>query len=445
MKKTIIVLGLTILIINFANAQKSFSLEEAIEYGIENNTEVKNAKLSIQDAEAQILERKSIGMPRLNGSLKYDYYPQVPKQKLPNEFTFAFRDSMGNLPPDFSEEISFLLKNNFTAGINASALVFDGSYLSALEAARVFKSYVQADLTSKEKIARDAVIDAYLPSLLITESLKTLDKNIKNLEQVKFETEEIFKAGFAEQLDVERLELSLANLISDKEELERNKDILINALKFAMNYPVKWEIDLSDDLNTLLAEATTEQLSADVNPSDRPEYKVAEMGIKLNEINVTAEERGKWPSLSAYGAYQYQYQGNNFTDGFWAPTFLVGAQLNIPIYDGGESKAKVERAKIGLESARNQQKMLVNLIELQVQNARKSYLSAKANVESKEKNLALAEKIYKTTKIKYKEGVGSSLEVSSAEQALYQTQQNHIQALYNMLLAKMELEKVLGR
>lgn len=424
-------------------AQQSFSLEEAISYGLYNNAEVKNAKLAIDDAEAQIIERKAIGLPRVNGTLKYDYYPQVPKQKLPNEFTFAFRDSMGNLPPDFSEEISFLLKNNITAGINANALVFDGSYLSALEAARTFKEYVQADVLAKEKTARDNVIDAYLPSLLITESLKTLEKNIKNLQQVKFETEEIYKAGFAEQLDVERLELSLANLESEKEQLVRQKEIVLNALKFAMNYPMTKDITLTDDLNTLLAQATNEELTSKVNPQLRPEYRLAEMGIKLNEINVTVNERGKWPSLAAYGAYQYQYQGNNFTNGFWAPTFLVGAQLNVPIYNGNENKAKVARAKIGLESAKNQQANLANLINLQVENARKSYLSAMENVERKKKNLALAEKIYKTTKIKYKEGIGSSLEVTQAEQSLYQTQQNFIQSQYELLLAKLALEKAL--
>ena len=445
MKEATIILMIIFLGLNISYAQRSYSLEEAIAFGIENNTQVKNAKLSIQDADAQITERKAIGLPRVNGSLKYDYYPQVPVQALPNEFTFAFRDSMGNLPPGFSEEVSFLLRNNFTAGINANALLFDGSYLSALEAARLFKQFVQADLKAKEKTAKDAVVDAYLPSLLITESLKTLDKNIKNLEKIRFETDEIFKAGFAEQLDVERLDLSLANLISEKEQLERQKTIVLNALKFAMNYPINSDIELTDDLNTLLAEATDEELSAVVNHSIRPEYQVAEMGIKLNEINVTVNERGRWPSLAAYGAYQYQYQGDNFSDGFWAPTFLLGAQLNIPIYNGNENKAKVERAKIGLETAKNEQRMLASLIELQVQNARKVYLSAKANVESKEKNLALAEKIYNTTKIKYKEGVGSSIEVTQAEQALYQTQQNHIQALYDLLVAKMELEKVLGQ
>ncbi len=426
-----------------ANAQESFSLEQAIQYGIEHNVEVKNANLGIQDAEAQIIERRAIGIPQVNGALKFDHYPQVPKQALPEAFTFAFRDSTGSLPPDFETEISFLLKNNFTASLTASSLLFDGSYMTGLKAAKLFKQYVQADLRSKEKAARDAVMEAYLPSLLITESLITLDKNIENLTTVLFETKEIFKAGFAEQLDVDRLELSLANLKSEKDKLERQKNVTLNFLKMAMNYPLEDEIKLDDDITTLLVEATDQELVDQIDVERRPEIEVANLGLELSTLNVELNERGRWPSLAAYGSYQYQYQGNNLSNGFWAPTFVLGAQLNVPIFDGMMTKAKVERAKIALETSENQKEQMVSFIKLEILNARTNYLNAKITVSDQENNLALAERIYNTTKIKYKEGVGSSLEVTQAEQALYQTQQNHIQAKYELLIAKIALEKAI--
>ena len=426
-----------------AKGQESFSLEQAIQYGINHNIDVKNANLSIKDADAQIIERRSVGLPQLNGSLKFDHYPQVPKQALPEAFTFAFRDSTGMLPPDFETEISFLLKNNFTASLNASSLLFDGSYMTGLKAARLFKDYVQADLRSKEKIARDAVMEAYLPSLLITETLKTLDKNIDNLSTVLFETKEIFKAGFAEQLDVDRLELSLANLKSEKDKLERQKNVALNFLKMAMNYPLEEEIVLEDEIATLLVEATDQELVDQINVERRPEIEVANLGLELSTLNVELNERGRWPSLAAYGAYQYQYQGNNFSNGFWAPTFVIGAQLNVPIFDGMSTKTKIERAQIALETSQNKKEQLVSFIKLEILNARTTYINAQATVADQIKNLALAEKIYQTTKIKYKEGVGSSLEVTQAEQALYQTQQNHIQAKYELLLAKIALEKAI--
>ncbi len=439
MKNIFIIAVLSLIAISDGLTQSTMSLEEAINYALQNNSEIVNAKLALNDADAQIDERKSIGLPKIDGTLEYSHYPQVPQQALPDVFAQAF-----GLPPDESNEVSFLLKNNFTAGISASSLVFDGTYLTALKAARLLKDYTQMQLNAKEKEIRNNVMNAYLPSLLIVETGKTLEKNIKNLEQILFETKEIYKAGFAEQLDVDRLELSLANLITEKEALEQQKVIAINSLKFVLAYPLKEALVLEDDIESLLVESSESKLTEDINYSKRPEFKVASIGLELGQLNIEQYERGYWPSLAAFGGYQYQYQGDNFSEGFWAPTFVLGARVNVPIFDGFQKRAQKDRATIALKQDTNRKLILESLINLEVDNARKQYLLAKDKLESQERNLGLAEKIHKTTQIKYKEGVGSSLEVSQSEQSLYQTQQNKIQAMFELLRAKVALDQALG-
>jgi len=211
-----------------------------------------------------------------------------------------------------------------------------------------------------------------------------------------------------------------------------------------MNFPLDKDIAINDDINSLLSEASAEELTGEINYLNRSEFKVAEVGLKLGELNIEQFERGFWPSVAAFAGYNYQYQGNNFNDGFWAPTFVLGAQVNVPIFDGFSTRAKKERAKIDLMKNQNSKNMLSNVIRLEVENARNGYLLAKDRLSSQEENLKLAERIYNTTKIKYKEGVGSSLEVSQAEQSLYQTQQNKIQAQFDLLKAKVALEQALG-
>jgi outer membrane protein TolC len=442
MKKTLIYLSIIIplwLVHHAASAQQTFTLDEAVAHAMDNNLEITNARLAIEDAEQQIVERRSIGLPQVNGSLEYNYYPQVPVNALPAEFAAAF-----GLPPGEPVEVAFLLRNNFTAGLTANSLLFDGTYFTGLKAARLLRDYTQMELNATEEKVRNSVMDAYLPSLLITESMKTLDKNIKNLEQVLFETREIYKAGFAEQLDVDRLVLSLANLKTERSNLEQQKKITLDALKFTMNFPLDKDIAINDDINSLLSEASAEELTGEINYLNRSEFKVAEVGLKLGELNIEQFERGFWPSVAAFAGYNYQYQGNNFNDGFWAPTFVLGAQVNVPIFDGFSTRAKKERAKIDLMKNQNSKNMLSNVIRLEVENARNGYLLAKDRLSSQEENLKLAERIYNTTKIKYKEGVGSSLEVSQAEQSLYQTQQNKIQAQFDLLKAKVALEQALG-
>lgn len=439
MKNILITAIISVLIISNGLAQATMSLQEAIDYAMQNNPEIVNAKLALDDADAQIKERLSIGLPKVDGTLEFNHYPQVPQQALPD----AFAQALG-LPADETNEVSFLLKNNFTAGINASSLVFDGTYFTALKAVRLLKEFTQLELYAKENEVQNNVMDAYLPSLLIIETDKTLTKNIGNLEKILFETKEIYKAGFAEQLDVDRLELSLANLITEKEALVQQKEIAINALKFVLAYPTDQELYLEDNIETLLVESNESKLTGEINHYNRPEFKVAEVGLKLGELNIEQFERGYWPNLLAFGGYQFQYQGDNFSNGFWAPTFVLGARVNVPIFDGFQKRAQKDRATIALEQNINSKNILESLITLEVTNARKQYMLAKDKLESQERNLALAEKIHNTTQIKYKEGVGSSLEVSQSEQSLYQTQQNRIQAMFDLLRAKVALDQALG-
>lgn len=416
-------------------------LEDAIAYALANNPDVKDAQLAVLDADAQIIERRSIGLPQLTGSASFQRYLQVPVQPLPEAFVNLIELLNPGEPVD--REASFFLNNNFTTAVNLDAMIFDGSYFVGLEAARAARQYAQIELSSTQRNVRNQVKDSYLPVLLIEANLTQLEKNIANLEQLFFETQETYKAGFAEQLDVDRLELSLANLRTERENLVRQKEIALRALKFTLNYPMNEDLAVADDIETLLAREVA-ALTGELDYSRRPELQVLEQAIVLNELNVRFNKSGYLPSLRAFGAYQYQYQGNNLSDGFWAPTAFIGINLNVPIFDGLDKKAKVQRSQIALEQMRLQRATLNRGIRLEVDNARDAYDNARDRLADREKNLALAERIYDTTKIKYREGVGSSLEVSQAEQSLYTAQTNRLQALYDLLVAKTNLEEALG-
>ena len=266
-----------------------------------------------------------------------------------------------------------------------------------------------------------------------------------NLEKLYTETKALYKEGFIEQLDVDRLQLSIANLKTEKEKLLRQRKSAIDYLKFAISYPVADELIPTDNINSLLEEATEDELSGEIDYNSWPQYQVSETGLILNELNVDVYKKGYLPSLSVFGSYQYGFQGDKWDEtGFWVPVGLVGAQINIPIFDGFDKRAKIQRARLALDIARNQKRELERAIEIEVQNARTNYKNASLQVENQKKNLELAERIYNTTMIKYREGVGSSIEISQAEQSLYSTQQNYTQSLFDLLSAKAALDKALG-
>ena len=437
--------GLTILSLLlsslFIHAQEpnQMTLDDAIKYALEHSIDMRLAQINIADANEQIIERRAIGIPQVSAGVDYQYFIQVPASVV------DISNFDPNVPEGTFEKLQFGLKNNLTASIQAQALLFDASYITGLKAAKAYRDYVQRDRDRVIYEVKNKIVEAYLPALILEESKKTLLKNIANVDKLLVETRALYKEGFIEQLDVDRLELSLANLETEVENVDRQKELIYNVLKFQMAYPITDSIIAVDDIEKLFEPATDEQLVAEINYARRPEIQVLELGIHLNELNVKLNKSGYLPSLAAYGSYQQSAQGDNLFDNpVWVPSTVVGLQLNVPIFDGFEKRAKINRAKLDLEEARNQEIQLKQAISLEVTNARTSYINAQQRLASQKKNMDLAERIYNTTKIKYKEGVGSSLEITQAEQSFYDTQQNYTQARYDLLVAKRALEKALG-
>ena len=421
-----------------AQEKNSFTLEEAVHYAMENSLTLKNSLIDITDADEAILENRAFGLPKVSFGVNYQYFLELPVSLVPAEF-------FGGMAGEFSE-LTFGTKNNLTASLEASTMVFDWSYFTGLRAARTYRNVASQQVVTTQREVRNQVQSAYLPPLILEESKKTIQKNISNLEKLLFETKEMYKAGFVEQLDVDRLELSLANLASDVENLNSQKELAYNVLKFAMGYPINQPISVNDEIDKLLIDATELDIT---DPStflrNRPEIRLAELGIEMSQLNVEYQKSTLYPSLGAFGQYQQQAQGNKLFDSQWFDVAVVGLQLNVPIFNGLGTKSKINRAKLEVEKAQNDLKQLERVINMEVGNARASYLNAKRKVENQIKNVSLAQRIYDTTHIKYKEGVGSSLEITSAEQELFRTQQNMIQAKYDLLQAKIALDTALGK
>jgi len=431
------------------NAQTSMSLQEAIEYAMVHNLELKTALLNVADAEAQIEERRSTGLPQITGDVSYNRYLQLPVSTLPTAFEELIKiGNGGKLPDDFSPQVSFIPKHNISAGLNLRTMIFDGSFFTALKAARIYKEYATEELEATKQQIRNQVIEAYLPALLIEENQAILQKNIVNLKELHYGVMETYKAGFVEQLEVDRLALILANLATEADNLKRQKEIVLTYLKLAIGFPAEDSLIASDDIDALLTPATEEDLTAVHDYLNRRKYRVAEAGLQLSELNIEYNKNLYWPSLAFIAGYNQSFQGDklfNDPNSFWAPTTVVGLTLRVPILDGLGKNAKMERQQLAYEISKNQREQLKQLIDTEVVTARMQYTGTLERLENQKKNLALAEKIHTTTQIKYKEGVGTSLELNQAERDLFETQRNYTQALYEVLVAKMNLDKALGK
>jgi outer membrane protein TolC len=449
-------LGLTSL---SAQEAQIFSIEDAIKYAQENSISVKQSKLDLDRSKQQVREYTSIGLPQASVNIEYNYNINLPTQLLPDFLTPAVVGTLeafqlvpagtgANLPEGQPQPVQFGTKNSLRAGFNVNQLVFDGSYFVGLKAAKglVQMTTKQTDLSMQQ--IKNNVKQSYLTVLIAQENRKILFKNIENLEKLLKETKAFKESGLIEQLDVDRLELSLSNLKSENEMVGRQVELAYNVLKFQMNFPLDEAISLSDSLNSMMEEPSEGDLSGKANFDNRFEVQILKQSEYLNELNVKRYKMGYTPSVSAFFTHQYQIQRNNLFDkdeaGFF-PISIIGASVNVPIFDGFNKDSKIKMAEIDRKKINLQLKQFELASTLELENARVAYKNAKERLSNQQKNLALAERILNTTKVKYKEGIGSSMEISTAEQELYRTQANYMNAVYDVAVAIADLERILGK
>jgi outer membrane protein len=420
-------------------SQQKFTLEQAISYGQSNSPSVQIAQIGVTDADQLILQNRAIGLPKISATGNYQHFLQLPAQLVPAEF-------FGGQAGEFAK-LTFGTKNNFTAAAQLQTLIFDASYFTALKASREYRTFAAQQLDVTKQDVKKNVTLAYLATLIYDESVTILDSNSKNLERMLFETSELYKEGFAEQLDIDRLTLTLKQLKTQKDDLMRQKQIAVNNLKFLMGFPIEQDLAVTDNLKDLVNNGFAAELNEKLMLENRAEYQMLQTSVALQEFNITVQkQQGYYPSLAGFATYQQSLQGDNLFNGAqWIPSALIGLQLNVPIFDGFARETKIERAKLDLEEVVRQRDQAIEGIRLEVMNAKIKYQNAVQKVTNTTESLELAERIYKTTQIKYKEGLASSFELNQMETTLFMEQSNYIQALFGLLMAKAELEIALGK
>jgi outer membrane protein len=460
-------------IIGSVQAQQVMSLDDCINYGLNNHPQIKTAQLQISEAEWRIKENTATGLPQVTASLGYNGFIQragLPSGALSfggggggpipdivnQQFTSGQVDALGAFlgaafQSDPDSKTYFSAVHNANATLAANQLIFSNSYRLAKRAAALYKELVNDQLDVAKSTLRNQIIDAYLPALLIDENLQTIDKNATNLEKLLKETKEINKAGFVEQLDVDRLDLTLATLRSERTNLARQREIVVDALKFAMGMTITEPIVLSDNTEKLMAQYADADNTSEINYMNRTEYVNLLKGRELSQLEVSLYDKSWLPNVVGFAQWQGGLQGGfgakdseTHNNWYFIPSTVVGITVSSTIWDSGINKAKKERAKIAVMTIEEQKRTLESAFTLELEVARKQYLSAQERVSNQQKNLELAQRIYNTTQTKYQAGIGSSFEFVQAEQGVFTAQQNVMSARFDMLKARVAIKRALG-
>ena len=423
-----------------AEAQQSFTLKEAVGYGIKNHSEVKNALVKRQDTEMEIKEIKVAGMPQITGQFQYTYNAIVPTQLI-EAINFNPEAAPGEVL-----EVQFGLPWGGQAGIGVNQLIYDATWLVGLRAAGTYRRLADQTITQTKTTVAENVTKAYYSALVAEERAKLLVLNISRLDTLQYNTNEMYKQGFVEKLDLDRLTVQKNNLKAELNKVNNLIDLTYQLLKFQMGMNVAGNITLTDNLKDQEIKALALVSYSEVDPDSRIEYQVLRTNRDLISLNVERYQKGALPNVffsGSLGAGHSNPRFNPFERWFTASALSLG--VNIPIFDSGLRKTKVERQRLTLLQMDNSAEMLRNSFRLENDQATISLKNGLENLEVQKRNMDLAQEIVRVTKIKYQEGVGSNLEVVNAENDNRQAQTNYFAALYDVLVAKVDLDKAHGK
>ena len=408
----------------------SFTLQQAIDYALTNNPNYKNAVADVAYAQQQVKEVKAIGIPQ--AKINIQMQDAIQKQ------VFVF--PVNGIPTPIR------IGNKYTtqAALNVTWLMLDGSYFLGLKAASEFTEMSKKLAYKSELDIRTDVSKTYFMALITLENIKLVGNSYNTINSLYTQTAALNKEGFAESLDVDRLKLQLNNITITQHKLNDQYQIVLALLKSKMGMNPEQAMKITDDIN-MINERYTVADTSDLKLSNRAEYQILQQQLLLNKYDVRRYQFGKYPSLAGAFTYQQSTFGETIDYSKWYDNYFLALQLSIPVFGGFGNDAKIQKARITQIKTENSIANVENLLTLEVFQAKQKYLRAEEYVIQQKENLALADKIVNITMIKYKEGVGSNLEVTTATQDQKNAQTNYLNALYDLIIAKIDYNTAMGQ
>lgn len=440
----------------------SLSLKEAISLGLENSYNTRAAANDIESAEKVVWETTSTGLPQINASVAYQNFLKQPVSLLPAaafdntlstvqtvEEYFDLQANSTPKTPDGFIPVVFGTQQNTNATVTLTQLLFDGSYIVGLQAA---KTYLKISEQAKEKteiLTREAIINAYGNVLVTESSLAIIEKDLKILEKNYIDAKKIYENGFNEEEDVEQLEITLGNLKNNLSSVKRLKAIAYQMLNLALGNEIDTALILTDTLDSL-AESNIDLslISSEFNVSNHIDFRIAENDRETKRLMYKLEKSKYLPSLNAF----VNYGAQSFSESFsffdssqrWFQSSMLGVNLNVPIFSSFGRKAKTAQAKIALETADLRLEETKKKLNLDAQRAKSDYQLSIENYQTSKRNVSLSERIEKKQRLKFFEGISSSFDLLQAQNQLYTQQQNYLKSMLDVISKKVALENALN-
>ena len=430
------------------------SLAQAKEKALELNRNAQISKLEVSRAKRVVKETLAIGLPQINAEGSFQNFLDIPTTVLPDFISptvYGVLINEGLVPEGSGGQPGFVpaqfgTEYNVSGGVTLNQLIFNGSYLIGLQAAKTYVELSEAQQERTELQVKEAVTLAYITALIAKENTPVFKESENTLRQILTEIEALYEEGFAEEQDVEQTRLTLNTLSNQVRNLERQEELTMQLLKFQIGIGLEEEINLTDNIESLSngmdVSGIISQPSPDIN--NHPDLRATQTSIAIQELKLKEQKSRYYPIINGFFTHQQQAQRNEFdffdSDGEWFPNTVWGVNLQVPIFSSGMKANAVKQRSIELKQAELVNEQTKEGLEIAAVQARSDYLFAQDTYDTATENLELARRIRNKTRIKYEEGISSSFELNENETQFLDAQTQKIQAAIGLMNAITNLQ-----
>lgn len=419
-------------------AQNSFDLESAKQYALEHNKDFQNSRLDELIMKKKVWETTATGLPQISAEGKFQNYIDIPTSLVPAQ---TFNPAA---PADEFTALKFGTDYNVNGTISISQLVFSGNYIVGLQAVKASQEMYSV-LTDKKAIdIKASVTEAYYTVLVLEKNREILENTLTTMEELLTSTQKLVEEKVMISTNASQLELSVLQVQNGMAQIDAQVSMAKDLLKYQMGMNLSEEISIEGSIDNI-------ELVADenVNPTQNIDYLVLESQLELNVLNLKNTKANYLPTLGAFFSHQQVAQRNEFSffdsEEKWYPTTIWGLQLSVPIFSSGQKVAQVSQAKIEVEKTQNQLEYAEQGLQLQINQAKTNFILAQNTLTLKQKSIDVAQQVFDDNQILYKEGVVSSIELTQSQSQLLQAQTEYTNALYELVKAKVALDKLANK
>ena len=400
------------------------SLDDARNYALGHNRNLVNAGLAIDEADQRLRETIARGLPQVDVTADYN-----------NFFGSTAEIAFGPVPA----VIEF--NPTSTANLSVGQLIFNGSHIVGIQTARLFREIQETSRDRTELEIISQVLQAYYLVLMSEQSLAILGENLENMRDVMEGTIIMVDAGVADELDYDQLSVQVAMLENGISAAQRQVEMAVNLLRMQMGLEADVEIVLTDSLEEILNSSDFQgSLNSQFLLDENIDFQLMQLQTSVAEKQIDLERAAYLPTVAGFYNYTEKILKPEFDI---QPKHVIGVNVSIPIFSSGMRRARVNQARINLESVENQQQMMTDQLFIQERQLRYNLQNAMEQFESQKSNVAVAQRIYDNLQLKYRQGMISSLELTIANNNYLQAENSYISSLLQLLQAQTEMDKLL--